>query len=139
MRFGLVLLLLLLVAAGMLALAARATDPIAVDPLGQVTLVGGGYRLTAPFGVLLTGAAALGLILGLIVAAPGQFSANRRVRQAEKRLGEVESSRSEAAAARAQAATERVTGSGDAAETQRLADEVARRTAATTGQPPPRP
>ena len=51
-------------------------------------------------------------------------------------VGDVEAARSEAAAARAQAtATGRP---ADAAEAQRLADEVARRTAATTGQPPPR-
>jgi uncharacterized membrane protein YciS (DUF1049 family) len=138
MRFALVLLLLLAVAAGMFALAARATDPVDVDWLGRITMVMGGYRLTTAFGVVLSVAAALGLLLGMLVMAPAQLAAGRRVKQAQKRLDEVEASRSEAAAARAQAAAERGAYAGGAGETQRLADEVSRRTQAT-GQPPPRP
>jgi uncharacterized membrane protein YciS (DUF1049 family) len=138
MRFALVLLLLLAVAAGMFALAGRATDPVEVDTLGRVTMVVGGYRLTTAFGVVLAVATALGLVLGMLVMAPAQFAAGRRAKQAQKRLDEVEAARSEAAAARSMAAAERTPhAAGGASETQRLADEVARRTQSTG--PPPRP
>ncbi len=131
MRFALVILLLLAVAAGMLALAARATDPVEIDALGRVALQMGGFRLTTAFGVLLTAAVALGLLIGMLVMAPGQFAAGRRVRSAQKELAKVEASRSEAAAARAQASAE--LGSVRASdETAIIADDVSRRT-----NPPP--
>jgi uncharacterized membrane protein YciS (DUF1049 family) len=133
MRFALVILLLLAVAAGMFALAARATDPVEIDALGRVALRMGGFRLTTALGVLLTGAAAIGLVIGMLVMAPSQFAAGRRAKHAQKRLTEVEASRSEAAAARAQASAELSGRPAD--ETARLADEVSRRT--EPGPPPP--
>jgi hypothetical protein len=130
MRFALVILLLLAVGAAMLALAARATDPVDVDALGRVALTMGGFRLTTAFGVLIMSAVAIGVLLGMVAMAPGQLAAGRRAKQAHKKLTEVEASRSEAAEARARAAAE--ASSDSAAETARLADEVSRR----TGPPP---
>jgi hypothetical protein len=131
MRFALVILLLLAVAAGMFALAARATDPVDVDTLGRVAISLGGFRLTTAFGVLLSAAVALGVLLGMLATAPGRMAAGRRAKQAQKKLSEVETARTEAAAARERAVLEaRAEG---AEETSRLADEVARR----TGPPPP--
>lgn len=130
MRFALVILLLLAVAAAMLALAARATDPVDVDALGRVALTMGGFRLTTAFGVLMMSAVAIGVLLGMLAMAPAHLAAGRRAKQAQRKLTEVEASRTEAAEARAQAAAE--ASSSSAAETARLADEVSRR----TGPPP---
>jgi uncharacterized membrane protein YciS (DUF1049 family) len=130
MRFALVILLLLAVGAAMLALAARATDPIEIDALGRVALTLGGFRLTTAFGVLFMSAVAIGVLLGMLAMAPSQLAAGRRAKQAQKKLTQVEASRSEAAEARARAAAE--ASSDSAAETARLADEVSRR----TGPPP---
>lgn len=131
MRFALVILLLLAVAAAMLALAARATDPVEIDTLGRVALTLGGFRLTTAFGVLMMSAVALGVLLGMLAMAPSQLAAGRRAKHAQKQLTQVEASRSEAAEARARAAAESATTSAD--ETARLADEVSRR----SGPPPP--
>jgi len=131
MRFALVIFLLLAVAAGMFALAARATEPVDIDMLGRVALTLGGFRLTTSFGVLLSTAVALGVLLGLLATTPGRMAAGRRAKQAQKKLTEVEDARTEAAAARERAALE-ARGVG-ADETTRLADEVERR----SGPPPP--
>lgn len=79
------------------------------------------------------GSFGIGLLLGYLAAIPGRFGAGRRAKKAEKELAKVEASRSEAASARAAAASSRSASSADtdAAEMQRLADEVAARTEST--------
>ena len=73
-----------------------------------------------------------GLLLGYLAALPGRVGASRRAKQAHKELSKVEAARAEAASARAAAVASRpatASSSGsEAAEMQRLADEVAVRT-----------
>ena len=87
------------------------------------------------------GAWGLGLLLGYLAAVPGTFSAKRRAKKLEQQVGAVSAKAGETAAearvAAATAATPRARAAAaeateDALETQRLADEVARRTAQAT-------
>ena len=130
MRFA--LLIALLLAVGAVLFAMQNTDPIDIE--------GFGYRLTSNESVVILTTLLTGVLIGYLASAPATLGARRRARQAEKRLGEVEAARSEASAARAAARSERGVTSApadyDAAETQRLADEVARRTADATRPPP---
>ncbi len=79
------------------------------------------------------GSFGIGLLLGYLAALPGRFGASRRAKQAQKELSKVEASRSGAASALSAAASSRSASSADtdAAEMQRLADEVAQRTKST--------
>ena len=89
--------------------------------------------LSSPLIGWIGGSFGIGLLLGYLAALPGRFGAASRAKKAQKELAKVEASRSEAAAARAEAVSSRSTPpaapGSDAAEMQRLADEVAARTA----------
>jgi hypothetical protein len=103
----------------------------------------------------IAGSLGLGFLLGYLAALPGRFGAAARARRAEKQLASVgTASASSASAARTDARRDEVraadaredarvaetradarVGSTDAMETQRLADEVARRTAVRRDPP----
>lgn len=89
--------------------------------------------LSSPLIGWIGGSFGIGLLLGYLAALPGRVGAASRAKKAQKELAKVEASRSEAAAARAEAVSSRSTPpaapGSDAAEMQRLADEVAARTA----------
>ena len=82
-------------------------------------------------------------MIGLLASLPGRIGAGLRARRAEKQLEEFEKGGAPIAPARMEASephTEALptTSSADASETQRLADEVAKRTAeAQQSRPPP--
>lgn len=76
---------------------------------------------------MLAGWFAAGLLLGYFAGLPGRIGASSRARKAEKRL--LRATEPTTLAERKSA----VASSGDASDTQRLADEVARRTESATG------
>lgn len=83
------------------------------------------------------GSFGIGLLLGYLAAVPGRLGAASRAKKAQKELAKVEAARTEAAAARAEAASTRSAppaSSTEAAEMQRLADEVAARTEGLQGK-----
>lgn len=95
----------------------------------------------------IAGSLGLGFLLGYLAALPGRFGAAARARKAEKQLAQVETTATKSvtsahadaaqAARAARSADARADAAAhDAAETQRLADEVARRTAARDVPPP---
>lgn len=92
-----------------------------------------GYKLWT-----VLGAWVLGLFLGYLAAVPGAFSAKRRAAKLEKQVAAVGAKAGETASGARATAASAVTPTTrakaqetaeDASETQRLADEVARRTA----------
>ncbi|MFN3597533.1 MAG: hypothetical protein ACK41D_09720 [Rubricoccaceae bacterium] len=80
-------------------------------------------RIASSLFWFITGSVALGLVVGYLAAVPGQFGAARRARKAERELAARRS-----AAGPGPAVQGGVIGNPNADETQRLADEVARRT-----------
>ena len=139
MRFAIVLIVL--VALGSVLFATQPTNLEEIEfvvPFINTSIIG--YKLWT-----VLGAWVLGLLLGYLAAVPGAFSAKRRARKLEKQVaavqsqaGAVASKASETASDARGAAASAVTPAGralsaeaaeDATETQRLADEVARRTA----------
>ena len=93
--------------------------------------------------VVLISTLLIGLVIGLLASLPGRIGAGLRARRAEKRLDEIEKGGAPAAHAKMEASeplmeAASTTSLEDASETQRLADEVARRTAeAQQSGPPP--
>ncbi|MEL6615195.1 MAG: hypothetical protein AAFQ43_05630 [Bacteroidota bacterium] len=108
----------------------RAFDLEFVVPFIDTTLTGS--RLWTVLGAWL-----LGLVMGYLAAFPGTFSAKRRAKKLEKQVAAVgekagqtaADAQATVAAASPAAPTKGAASAEDAAETQRLADEVARRTA----------
>ncbi|HLT46183.1 MAG TPA: lipopolysaccharide assembly protein LapA domain-containing protein [Rubricoccaceae bacterium] len=149
MRLALIILLLLALAGVLFA-----TQPLNMDDVAFAIPFTGdpGLQFTGPRLIVVAATFLIGFALGYFATLPGRIGAARRARRAEKRLGEVEATRGaaasaearaaearrEAAVAREEAAEARASGY-DAAETQRLADEVARRTADVQRNPPPPP
>lgn len=141
------LLLFLLVIAGFvfLLLATQDTNTSEYVPLN---LPFSGTTISSPVIGWIAGSLGLGFLLGYLAALPGRFGAAARARRAEKQLASVGTAADPVATAvrthprpadvrRDDVRHDARVGSNDAAETQRLADEVARR----TGQrdvPPPR-
>ncbi|HEX8386367.1 MAG TPA: lipopolysaccharide assembly protein LapA domain-containing protein [Rubricoccaceae bacterium] len=130
-------LLFLLVIAGFvfLLLATQDTNTSQYVPLNLPFV---DTTISSPVIGWIAGSLGLGFLLGYLAALPGRFGASARARRAEKQLASVEtatastvtSNRADAAHARAvHARPDPRVGSTDASETQRLADEVARRTA----------
>lgn len=123
------ILLFLLVIAGFVFLL-LATQPANYNGDVQLLLPFVNMTVSGPLLAWIAGSLGLGFLLGYLAGLPGRFGAAARARRAEKQLASVESTtartvsdvRADAAAARANAAS----ASHDAAETQRLADEVAR-------------
>ena len=141
MRFA--LLLIVVVSIGGILFATQPSNLEAVEfaiPFTESVIVG--YKLWT-----VLGAFALGLLLGYLAALPGAFGASRRAKKAEKQLAKIGgavadkaddiTAEARAAAATAVSPTAREHASdaaADAAEMQRLADEVARRTTDVTGK-----
>ena len=146
MRVALILLLVLALGAALMATQSLNMEPVEFA-IPYVDLVFTGPRL-----IVVATAFLLGFALGYLATLPGRLGAARRARRAEKRLSEVDAARGAAASAEARAAEARAEASEarrearaahtsdlDAAETQRLADEVARRTADVKRDVPPPP
>ena len=142
------LALFLLVIAGFVFVL-LATQPANYNEDVSLMLPFVALSLTGPLLAWVAGSLGAGFLLGYIAALPGRFGASRRARQAEKELAlnaksastQISSAHRDAAAANSQArvADARADAAAyDAAETQRLADEVARRTAVGRDVPPPR-
>ena len=102
-----------------------------------------GSQLVSTQPVVLISTLLIGLVIGLLASLPGRIAAGLRARRAEKRLEEIGKGGASAAPAKMEASEPHMeaastTSSEDASETQRLADEVARRTAeAQQSGPPP--
>ncbi|MDX1420929.1 MAG: hypothetical protein R3181_13270 [Rubricoccaceae bacterium] len=161
MRFALVLLLLLALAAALFA-----TQDLNMEPV-RFAIPYTDLFFTGPRLVVVGTTFLLGFALGYLATLPGRIGAARRARRAEKRLEKVDTARGAAISAEAQAAEARAEAAAahrdaeaahhdaeaahheaeaardaadlDAAETQRLADEVARRTAGVQRDVPPPP
>jgi hypothetical protein len=144
----LALLLLLLLALGGILLA---TQDLNMQPV-EFAIPFTDLVFTGPRLIVVATTFLVGFALGYLATLPGRLGASRRARRAEKRLDEVEATRGAAATAEARAAEARAeatharreaasarAASHDAAETQRLADEVARRTADVQRDAPPPP
>ena len=132
-------LLFLLVIAGFVFLL-LATQDTNTSEYVDLNLPFTGTTISSPVIGWIAGSLGVGFLLGYLAALPGRFGAAARARRAEKQLASVETAtastvtaaRTDAALARADARDARADargGSADALETQRLADEVARRTA----------
>ena len=129
------LFLFLLVIAGFVFLL-LATQPANYNQDVSLRLPFVALSLTGPLLAWVAGSLGLGFLLGYVAALPGRFGASARARRAEKELasvGAVSAARADAVEARNAASAS----AHDAAETQRLSDEVARRTAGRD-LPPPR-
>ena len=93
--------------------------------------------------VVLISTLLIGLVIGLLASLPGRISAGLRARRAEKRLEEIGKGGVPTAPARVEASESHMealptVSTEDATETQRLADEVARRAVeAQQSRPPP--
>ena len=105
-----------------------------------------GSQLVSTQPVILISTLLIGLVIGLLASLPGRIGAGLRARRAEKRLEELGNGGSPAAPTKLEAheplvETSSISSSDDAYETQRLADEVAKRTAEAqqTGPPPLEP
>jgi predicted lipid-binding transport protein (Tim44 family) len=143
----LVLFLLLLLAVVGILLATQESNFVPVS----LAIPFLGISLTGSLFWMLAGWFGIGLLVGYLGTLPGRIGAAARARRAEKQLASVETTtastvsaaKAEAAAARADARVADAHAhtadihANDAAETQRLADEVARRTAARGSVPPP--
>ena len=136
MRFALVLSLLLSILAVIFA-SYNAGEMQVVIPFT-------GSQVVSQKPLVIIGTLLLGVIVGVLASLPGRISATLRARRAEKELlalrggapaaaPRVAASDPSIAAAQAQNAAARA--DTDAAETQRLADEVARRTASIQDDP----
>ena len=102
-----------------------------------------GSQLVSTQPVVLISTLLIGLVIGLLASLPGRIGAGLRARRAEKRLEEIEKGGAPATPAKMEASEPHMeaastTSLEDASETQRLADEVARRTgeAQQSGPPP---
>ncbi len=92
--------------------------------------------------VVLISTLLIGLVIGLLASLPGRIGAGLRARRAEKMLEEIGKGGAPVAPARMEEsepsmAARSTTASQDASETQRLADEVAKRTAEVQQNEPP--
>ena len=93
--------------------------------------------------VVLISTLLIGLVIGLLASLPGRIGAGLRARRAEKRLEEIGKGGASVATATMETSEPHMEASPtasteDASETQRLADEVAKRTAeARQSGPPP--
>jgi hypothetical protein len=146
MRLALLLLLLLALAGALLATQPENMEPVAF------AIPYTGLQFSGPKLLVLATTFIAGFLLGYLATLPGRLGAARRARRAEKQLtesgairGAAASADARAAEARADAARARTEASApraaphDAVETQRLADEVARRTAEVKRDAPPPP
>ena len=142
------LALFLLVIAGFVFLL-LATQPTNYNEDVSLMLPFVALSLTGPLLAWVAGSLGAGFLLGYIAALPGRFGASRRARQDEKELAmtekaasaQITSAHRDAAAATSNARVADARADAvayDAAETQRLADEVARRTSVSRDLPPPR-
>ena len=138
MRFAIILIVLVSLGAVLFATQPTNLEEIEfVIPFVNTSIIG--YKLWT-----VLGAWVLGLLLGYLAAVPGAFSAKRRAKKLERQVAEVQSQAGAVAAkasetradARGAAATATTPSNQamsaeaaeDAAETQRLADQVARMT-----------
>lgn len=99
-----------------------------------------GSQLVSTQPIVLISTLLIGLVIGLLASLPGRVGAGLRARKAEKKLQELGKGSAPAAKIKMESPEPRMEThtSEDAGETQRLADEVARRTAeAQQGGPPP--
>ncbi len=137
------ILLFLLVIAGFIFLL-LATQPANYNQDVSLRLPFVALSVTGPLLAWVAGSLGLGFLLGYLAGLPGRFGAASRARRAEKQLASVETAtastvsaaRADASAARADAYSANSRAAADASETQRLADEVARRTSGRGDVPP---
>jgi len=92
--------------------------------------------------VVLISTLLIGLVIGLLASLPGRIGAGLRARRAEKRLEEIGKGGAPIAPVEIEASDPHIealstVSSEDASETQRLADEVAKRTAEIQQNEPP--
>ena len=92
--------------------------------------------------VVLISTLLIGLVIGLLASLPGRIGAGLRARRAEKQLEEIGKGGAPATPAKMEASEPHMdalpaTSTEDASETQRLADEVAKRTAEVQQNEPP--
>ena len=136
------LLLLILVALAVVGVLLATQDANFVPVTLAIPFLG--IHLKGALFWMLVGWFGIGLVVGYLGTLPGRIGASMRARRAEKQLAQTEASAAQtvtsahkdaaAASAYARSADARAGAAAqDAAETQRLADEVARRTS------PPRP
>ena len=128
MRFALVLFVLLAIFVALMATLPLNRED--VDFLIPYTSL----QFSGPRILVLASTLGIGFLLGYLSALPGRIGAARRAKRAEKQLAQVAPA-TPAAATGVPAAP--VAATGTATDTQSLADEVARRTAAVQRDTPP--
>lgn len=129
MRFALILFVLLAIVVALMAtLPLNREDVSFLIPYTSL-------QFSGPRILVLASTLGIGFLLGYLSALPGRIGASRRARKAEQQLAKVAPASSDVTtgvpASRVQSST------GTASDTQSLADEVARRTAAVQRDTPP--
>ncbi|MEM6784700.1 MAG: lipopolysaccharide assembly protein LapA domain-containing protein [Bacteroidota bacterium] len=130
MRFALILSLVIAAVAIVFTLQNTASTEVNVGP----------YTITASLAVVLIVTLSAGVLVGLLAGVPARFRAGQRAKKAERELATLRSSL-QAPAEPAEPTVPKVVPADptamqpatDAAETQRLAEEVAQRTQQATG------
>lgn len=130
MRFALVLFVLLAIFVALMAtLPLNREDVAFLIPYTSL-------QFSGPRILVLASSLGIGFLLGYLSALPGRIGASRRAKKAEQQLAKVAPA-TPVAATGVPASRVQPVATGTASDTQSLADEVARRTAAVQRDTPP--